>query len=91
MKARLLALDGRSSEAEALAREAVAILAPTELLTCRADVLMDLAGVLLGEDPAGAATAAEEALELYERKGNVASAARVQSFLAGLRSRAGAG
>jgi len=67
------------------------IVAPTEVVNVRTAVLMDLAEVLLlGGDAAGAATAAGEALELYERKGNVASAARVQSFLAGLRSGAGA-
>jgi len=82
--ARLLAREGRSAEAAALAREAVAIVAATEFLTCHADVLMDLAEVLLGGDPAGAAAAAEEALQLYERKENVASAARARSFLADL-------
>ena len=63
----------------------MAILAPTELLSNRTDALMDLAEVLrLGGDHPGVAAAAGEAMQLCERKGNIASAVRVQGFLADL-------
>ena len=75
--ARLLARVGRLEEAEKLAREGVALAADSEFLGLQADVLLDLAEVLLlahrSED---AAATAAEAVSLYERKGNVASARR---------------
>ena len=78
--ARLLARVGRLDEAEKLARAGVALAADSEFLGLHADVLLDLAEVLLlahrSED---AAAAAAEAVSLYERKGNVASARRARS------------
>ena len=81
-RARALALDGHADEALALAREAVAVLEPTDLLSDRGDAMLDLAAVLSTcgrrED---AERAARAAVALYERKGNAVAAARAQSFL----------
>jgi len=73
--ARVLAADGRCGEAEALAREAVAMLEPTDMLSHTGDALMDLAAVLPACGRADEAErAARDALALYERKGNVTAA-----------------
>jgi DNA-binding SARP family transcriptional activator len=73
--ARLLARRGRLEEAEELAREGVALAGECEFLVLHADVLLDLAEVLdLAGRAEDAAAAATEAVSLYERKGNVASA-----------------
>jgi hypothetical protein len=70
----------RHSEAERLAREAVG-LAPAEMPNLRADLLMDLAGVLLSAGQrARAQPVIAEAVERYDRKGNLVSAARARSF-----------
>jgi tetratricopeptide (TPR) repeat protein len=82
--ARLLARRGRLEEAEKLAREGVALAADSEFLVLHADVLLDLAEVLslAGRVEDAAATAAE-AVSLYERKGNVASATTARAHLTG--------
>jgi DNA-binding SARP family transcriptional activator len=70
--ARVLAAEGRRDEAEALAREAVAVLEPTDMLSHNGDALMDLAAVLAAcgrREESDAA--ARDARALYERKGNV--------------------
>ncbi len=81
VRARIRAHEGERDEAEALAREAVRLLEPTDLLTDRGDALLDLAEVLR---LAGRATEAEavarRGLELYERKGNLVSATRARSW-----------
>jgi tetratricopeptide (TPR) repeat protein len=78
--ARLLARRGRLEEAEALAREGVAIAANSEFVVLHADVLLDLAEVLeLAGDAEAARAATAEAVEIYERKGNVAAARRAQT------------
>ena len=69
-------------EAEKLAREGVALAADSEFVVLHADVLLDLAEVLrLAGRAEDAAEVTAEAVGLYERKGNVASArsARVAS------------
>jgi predicted ATPase/DNA-binding SARP family transcriptional activator len=82
VRAKLLARQGDPEPAEALAREAVAIAAETDFLVLRGDALMDLAEVLR---PAGRETDAvplvEQALELYEQKGNVVAAERARAIL----------
>jgi DNA-binding SARP family transcriptional activator len=89
MRAKVLALDGRDEEAESLAREAVDVAAGTDLLNFHAGALIDLAEVLRGADRLDqAAGAAEEALGLYERKGNIVSAARARAFVDELRTTA---
>jgi tetratricopeptide (TPR) repeat protein len=82
--ARALALGsiGRVDEAEALAREAVELARGTDCLNLRGDTLVDLAEILsLAGRPAEAAAALAEAVALYERKGNVVSAARASAQL----------
>jgi len=83
VRAKLLGREGRLDEAAALAREAVRLAEPTDMLTIRADALVDLAEVLdLSEPSAEAVAAAREGLALYERKGDRVSTARVRLQLA---------
>jgi tetratricopeptide (TPR) repeat protein len=83
VRAKTLARRGEDGAAEDLAREAVALAEPTDALDIRADALVDLAEVLrlVGrkDEPKGVL---EDALRLYERKGNVVSAARARDVLA---------
>jgi DNA-binding SARP family transcriptional activator len=80
--ARLSAEKGLTDDAEALAREAVRLAEPTDLLTIRADALLDLAAVLRH---GGQSTEAEQsiraALEFYDQKGDVVSAERARATL----------
>jgi tetratricopeptide (TPR) repeat protein len=80
--ARLLARRGRVEEAESLAREGVAVAADSEFVVLHAEVLLDLADVLrrAGRPDEGVG-AAEEALRLSERKGNVVAAASARAFV----------
>ncbi len=72
--AKVLAREGRGDEAETLARQAVALLEPTDLLSLKADAMLDLAEVLnTGTDQLVA-----DAVALYERKGNTTAAARAR-------------
>jgi DNA-binding SARP family transcriptional activator/predicted ATPase len=69
--ARILAERGRFGEAEELARSAAAVAAQTDLLSERADTLLELSHVLAAAGQAtGAHSVATQALELYQRKGN---------------------
>ena len=80
VQAQVLAGDGRCGEAEALAREAVALVAPTDLLSHHGDALCNLAAVLRAcARPDEAEAARRAGLALYERKGNDAAATRVRS------------
>ena len=82
VRAKLLARQGRIDEAEARAREAVRMIAPTDMLNRHGDALLDLAEVLrLGGRAAGAEAAACEALGMYTRKGNVVSAAFARAYI----------
>ncbi len=78
VRAKVLVQRGNFTEAEALAREAVAITDETDFLNARADARMDLAEVLAGEDPAQAQPVLEEAIDLYKRKKNTVSLARAR-------------
>jgi tetratricopeptide (TPR) repeat protein len=72
VRARILARRGGGEPAEALARAAVELAARTDLLTIRADALLDLAEVLRLQGRAAAADdATHQATELLERKGCV--------------------
>ena len=72
LSARLLAGDGRHAEAVALASSAVALAAQTDLLSQHADALLDLAHAMASSGRvADAHAAATQALDLYERKGNL--------------------
>ena len=72
LAARILADRGRHAEAAELAGSAVALAAQTDLLSQHADTLLDLAQVLAaaGRAPEARATATQ-ALDLYQRKGNL--------------------
>ena len=71
-----------AEEAERLAREAVAITDQTQQLTYRADSRVDLGAVLeLIGKPEEARAALAQALELYERKGNIVMAERTRTRL----------
>jgi tetratricopeptide (TPR) repeat protein len=85
VRAKVLARRGEHAEAERLAREAVAICDQTDRLDSQGDVYADLAEVLsLADRPKEAAEALEQALERYERKGNLVSTQRAQTRLAEL-------
>jgi tetratricopeptide (TPR) repeat protein len=87
VQARVLAHRGEHAEAERLAREAVAGQEQSDNLTFQGDAWCDLAEVLAaaGRDEE-AATALAEALERYERKGNIPLARQVRKRLSALRS-----
>jgi class 3 adenylate cyclase/tetratricopeptide (TPR) repeat protein len=76
---------GEHAQAQLLGRQAVEIIERADGLNYQGDALCDLAEVL---EPAGrrdeATTTLEQALERYERKGNVPLAGRVRERLASL-------
>jgi predicted ATPase/class 3 adenylate cyclase len=79
-RAKILSRRGELEHAEALAREAVRVGEPTDLLGVRADALRDLAEVLaLAGRPEEALDTLEQASELYERKGNLTGLARTRA------------
>jgi tetratricopeptide (TPR) repeat protein len=80
---------GQHAEAEALAREAVALIDRTDALNFQAAALCDLSEVLSGAGRTDEAVAVlGEALERYERKNNLTAAAQVVDRLAALRESA---
>jgi hypothetical protein len=83
-RARVVAVTGGSArEAERLARESVDLSFETDSLNMQADALVDLAETLRLLDRGGETTdSLEEAIELYERKGNVVSATAVRTLIA---------
>jgi tetratricopeptide (TPR) repeat protein len=85
VRAKLAAREGELERAEALAREAVELDEQTDYVLFRADVLLDLAEVLrLAGRPEEAEAACEEAVRLYERKGNLVAARKARAALADL-------
>ncbi len=89
VRAKVHARRGQHAEAERLAREAVAIGAETDMLNAQGDMYSDLAEVLaLAGKPDEAAAALEQALERYERKGNLVMAERARARLAELQDAA---
>jgi class 3 adenylate cyclase/tetratricopeptide (TPR) repeat protein len=79
VRAKLRARSGRHDEAQALARAAVALFAETDMVDYHAHALADLAEVLR---PAGSpAEPLEQAVTLFERKGNAVAAERVRASL----------
>jgi predicted ATPase/DNA-binding SARP family transcriptional activator len=75
LHARILADRGRYREAEELARSATALSAQTDLLNEQADTLLELSHVLAAAGQASAAhSAATQALDRYQRKGNLPGA-----------------
>jgi tetratricopeptide (TPR) repeat protein len=89
VRGKVLARRGEHAEAELLAREAVAIGEDTDLLDAQGDAHADLAEVLsLAGKADEAAAALEQAVERYERKGNLVSTQRAQTRLAALQEAA---
>jgi class 3 adenylate cyclase/tetratricopeptide (TPR) repeat protein len=87
--AKVLARSGRQSEAETLAREAVALVDATDALTTQGDARVALADVLeLAGRREEAAAVLREAAERYERKEALVPADRVRGRLATLGSAA---
>jgi DNA-binding SARP family transcriptional activator/tetratricopeptide (TPR) repeat protein len=85
VKAKVLARRGESHAAEELAREAIAFVEQSDFLPVHADALMDLAEILrLAGCPGEAGPAVEEAIRLYEQKGNVVAAAKARAQLEAL-------
>jgi tetratricopeptide (TPR) repeat protein len=79
-RAKILARHGELERAEVLAREAVQLGEPTDLVNTRADALFDLAEVLaLAERRDDALAALQEAERLYEAKGNLMALERARS------------
>lgn len=81
-QARVLAARGQADEAEALAREAVELAAPTDFLNLQGGALLALADVLWVTGRAGATEKAEAALALFRQKGNVVAARKVERLIA---------
>jgi len=85
VRATVLASRRELDAAEELAREAVAFAAGSDFLDSHGDALTDLAAVLLvAERPREARSALEQALGLYELKGNALSAKRTRALLESL-------
>jgi tetratricopeptide (TPR) repeat protein len=84
VRAKLLARAGESEEGERLAREAVVLAEKTpDFLLLSGNALLDLAEVLVAVGrQAAAVPAIQRALQLYQRKGAVASASAAQERFA---------
>jgi tetratricopeptide (TPR) repeat protein len=81
-RARAMAAIGQSEEAERLARAAVSIGATTDCLALHGDALVDLARVLSTTGkPDEAASAAREAMRLYEAKGFTPAVERTRALV----------
>ena len=82
-RARLLVQEGKLSEAEELAREAVRLLQETDALTAKARFSLDMAEILQAAGkPGEAVEAVERAIELFDRKGNAVGVKRGRGQLA---------
>jgi ATP/maltotriose-dependent transcriptional regulator MalT len=80
--AKLLAREGRCEEAVTLARRAVMLIASTDLISHRADAMLDLAEVLWTcSGPDASIGTIRTAVSLYEQKGNVVGADRARALL----------
>jgi class 3 adenylate cyclase/tetratricopeptide (TPR) repeat protein len=78
----VLAARGTHQEAQALAREAVALIEATDSLNFQGDTWVDLAEVLrMGGRETEAVEALRTALQRYERKGNVIAAGQVRTLI----------
>jgi tetratricopeptide (TPR) repeat protein len=85
VRAKILARRREFAAAEELARGAVALAEQTDGLNSQGRALMDLAEVLRLAGRAGEAPpVVEQALDLFERKGNVVSAGKARSAMSGL-------
>jgi tetratricopeptide (TPR) repeat protein len=86
VEARLAARRGAFEIADQFAAEALAIAEQTDALNHRAKLLLDYAEVLrLGGRDAEAIDAVTQAIQVYERKGNIAAAAQARLLLDSVR------
>jgi predicted ATPase/class 3 adenylate cyclase len=86
VRAKAIASQGQLGDGEQLGREAVALARDTDNIDLRGDALLALAEVLrIAKRPDEPVPLIEEALRLYEQKGNVVSAGRARSLLDELR------
>jgi class 3 adenylate cyclase/tetratricopeptide (TPR) repeat protein len=83
LRARIRAARGDLAVAEEGARRALEIYSETDFLERAAEAWLTLAEILRAQGEPGDETAAQEALALYERKGNVVGAGWVRAFLEG--------
>jgi tetratricopeptide (TPR) repeat protein len=82
VRARVLARRGQTDDALTLAAQARDLLSVTDSPVAQADALLALSEVVAAAGDEGAARAsAEAALQLYERKGDLVSAARTRTYL----------
>ena len=87
VRAMAFAREGRLDDGEQLAREAVTLAEATDNIDFHGDALMALAEVLcLAERPSEAVPVIEEALHLFELKGNVVSARKARALLGELQT-----
>jgi hypothetical protein len=83
VQAKILARRGRTEEADRLARAAVGIAEQTDWPTHHGDALIDPAQVLrLRGESVESEAIARQGIDLFERKGNLVSAAAARSLLA---------
>ena len=86
VRAKAIASQGRLGDGELLGREAVALAWDTDNIDLRGDALLALAEVLrIAKRPDEPVPLIEEAIRLYEQKGNVVSARKARSLLDELR------
>jgi tetratricopeptide (TPR) repeat protein len=89
VRAQVLARRGEHEKAEHLAREAVSLAEQTDMLNFHGNALADLAEVyVIGGRTEETREQLEQALVLYERKGNLVAAARARRRLDELKARA---
>jgi hypothetical protein len=81
-RAQIQAPAGEAAAAERLARQAVALAAPTDFLDLQATALLALARVLRESRSPEVASVAAEAQTVYERKGNIVGAGWAAALLA---------
>jgi tetratricopeptide (TPR) repeat protein len=82
VQAKILARQGEIEEAERLARQTLELVARTDSVNRHADSFIALAEILgLAGNQDGAEEMIRSALELYELKGNLASADRARALL----------
>jgi tetratricopeptide (TPR) repeat protein len=82
VQARILASRGEAEAAERLARETLELVSRTDALNRHADSLLALAEVLrLSARREEAADLVEQALQVYELKGNVVAAKKTRALL----------
>jgi len=78
---KILASGGNYEEAASLIQQAITLAAPTDALNMQADILVDLSEVQRLAQDDRASVSVREALDLYEQKGNIASAAMCHELL----------